>query len=221
MSISASRRPTQRGFTLLEIMVTVALVGLCILPMLETRQKASDLAYKSGHMMRALAYGQRILTDRMLLSQRVKDETGLVEDDPVYEYQLTVEVYDLSTGRVVEEKDDASTFSTSTQFSTTSKFTNGQAPADSGPQTDDPEKDKAHQVRRVKVTISWPSLEGDQPEHLVLEGFLPLTDDQLDQQDPNNPNNPNNASGTSGSNAGNGSGGGSGGANASPTTGVK
>jgi prepilin-type N-terminal cleavage/methylation domain-containing protein len=203
MSISASRHRTERGFTLLEIMVTVALVGVCILPLLETRQKASDLAYKSGHMLRALTYGQRMLTDRMLLSQRVKDETGLIEEDPAYEYQITVEVYDLSTGRVVEEKDDASTFSTTSQFSTTSKFTNGQ-PADAGPETDDAEKDKAHQVRRVKVTISWPSLEGDQPEHLVLEGFLPLTDDQLEPQDPNNPNS-NPSSNSSSGNSGNSS----------------
>ena len=159
-------------------MATVALVGICILPMLEMRERASQLAYKSGHMLRALAYGERILTDRMLKPERVKDEAGLVEEDPAYEYKLTVEVYDLSTGRVVEEQDPNSEFSTTTNFSTTSKFTSG-APADAGPETDETKEDIAHQVRRVKVTISWPSLEGEMPEQLVLEGFLPLVEEQL------------------------------------------
>jgi len=216
MSTSASheRRPGASGFTLLEIMVTVALVGVCILPMLEAREKASHLAYKSGHMMRALNYGQRILTDRMLNSQRVKDESGLVEEDPNYGYQLTVEVYDLSTGRVVEEKDDASQFSTTTQFSTTSKFTSG-APADAGPQTDDSDKDLQHQVRRVKVTISWPSLEGEQPEQLVLEGFLPLTQDQIDKANGTTPSDGSNPSGSSSASGSSGSGSGSGGSSPS------
>jgi prepilin-type N-terminal cleavage/methylation domain-containing protein len=169
---------SESGFTLLEIMATVALVGICILPMLEMRERASQLAYKSGHMLRALAYGERILTDRMLNPARVKDEAGLVEEDPAYEYKLTVEVYDLSTGRVVEEKDASSDFSTTTSFSTTSSFTTG-APGDAGPPGDETKEDIAHQVRRVKVTISWPSLQGEQPEQLVLEGFLPLVEEQL------------------------------------------
>ena len=159
-------------------MATVALVGICILPMLEMRERASQLAYKSGHMLRALAYGERILTDRMLDPQRVKDEAGLVEEDPAYEYKLTVEVYDLSTGRVVEEHDDNSDFSTSTSFSTTSSFTTG-APGDAGPETDEQKQDIAHQVRRVKVSVSWPSLQSETPESLVLEGFLPLVEEQL------------------------------------------
>lgn len=159
-------------------MATVAVVGICILPMLEMRERASQLAYKSGHMLRALAYGERILTDRMLDPQRVKDEAGLIEEDTAFEYKLTVEVYDLSTGRVVEEKDDSSDFSTNTNFATTSGFTTG-APGDAGPVTDETKEDIAHQVRRVKVTISWPSLQGETPDELVLEGFLPLVEEQL------------------------------------------
>jgi hypothetical protein len=162
-------------------MVTVALVGVCILPMLEVRERASQLAYRSGHMLRALSYAERMLTDRMLNPQRVKEESGLVEADPSYEYKLTIEQYDLSTGRVVEEEDEASGFSNDTKFSTTSGFTSG-VPGDAGPVTDDPKDSIQHQVRRVKVTISWPSLDGEQAETLVLEGFLPLVEEETDSQ---------------------------------------
>lgn len=154
-------------------MVTVAMLGVCILPLLEVREKASHLAYKSGHLMRAMTYGQRMLTDRMLNPDRAKDETGLVEEDPVYQYVLTVEVFDLSTGRVVEE-DQETNFSQSSQFSTSSAFTNATpAPGDAGPAGGVKPEDISHEVRRVKLTISWPSIDNEQPDQLVLEGFLP------------------------------------------------
>lgn len=169
----AQRRGAERGFTLLEIMVCVAIVGLCILPLLEVREQSSRMAYKSGHMLRALAYGDKILTDRMLDPDKTKDETGVVEDDPLFGYTLTVEDYDLSTGRVVEEQDDNKAFSTTTDFSTTSAFTTG-VPQDAAPGPDDvADADSQHRVRRVKLSITWPSLDGDQREELLLEGFLP------------------------------------------------
>ncbi|HEX5011922.1 MAG TPA: prepilin-type N-terminal cleavage/methylation domain-containing protein [Planctomycetota bacterium] len=174
MSTSADRPPaSERGFTLLEIMVCVAVVGLCILPLLEVREQSSRMAYKSGHMLRALSYGDKILSERMLDPDKAKDETGIIEEDPAFGYTLTVEDYDLSTGRVVEEQDDANAFSTSTSFSTTSQFTTG-VPQDALPGPDDvAAADTQHRVRRVKISITWPALEGEEREELLLEGFLP------------------------------------------------
>jgi hypothetical protein len=173
MSISAEtrRRRSTGGFTLLEIMATVAMLGLCILPLLQAREKAAHLAYKSGHMMRALTYGQRMLTDRMLNPDRTKDEAGLFEEDPNYSYLLTVEVFDVSTGRVIEARDETG-FSQTTNFSQTTGFTTG-APADAGPANNPQDEDISHEVRRVKLTVSWPSIDSDTPEQLVLECFLP------------------------------------------------
>ena len=188
MSISADRRRTAAedrraasGFTLLEIMVCVAVVGLCILPLLEVREQSSRMAYKSGHMLRALSYGDKILTDRMLDPDKAKDETGVIEDDPAYGYTLTVEDYDLSTGRVVEEQDDDQAFSQATSFSTTSSFTTG-VPQDAAPGPEDvAAADTQHRVRRVKLSISWPSHEGEQRDELLLEGFLPRVLDEKDK----------------------------------------
>ena len=143
------------GFTLLEIMVTVAIVGLCILPLLEVREQSSRMAYKSGHMLNALSYGNRILALRMLDPDKVKDEAGVIEEDPAFGYLLTVEDYDLSTGRVVEEEDEQG-FSSETKFSTTSGFTSG-VPQDAAPGPEDmAAEDTQHRVRRMKLTITWP-----------------------------------------------------------------
>ena len=178
MSTSADRRAAfarraAAGFTLLEIMVCVAVVGLCILPLLEVREQSSRMAYKSGHMLLALSYGDKILSERMLDPDKAKDETGVIEEDPAFGYTLTVEDYDLSTGRVVEEKDDANAFSTTTSFSTTSQFTTG-VPQDAVPGPDDvAAADTQHRVRRVKISITWPALEGEERDELLLEGFLP------------------------------------------------
>jgi hypothetical protein len=173
MSTSAdTRRSAVAGFTLLEIMVTVGVVGLCILPLLQVREQSSVIAYKSGHLLRALTHGNRILTDRLLDPDSVEDETGVVEEDPVFGYVLTVEDYDLSTGRVVEEEDEQG-FSQGSNFSQMSNFTTGQ-PADAAPTEEDVAgEDSQHRMRRVKLTISWPAAEGDGREELLLEGFLP------------------------------------------------
>jgi len=181
MSTSADRRRASSGFTLLEIMVTVAVVGLCILPLLQVREQSSVIAYKSGHLMRALAYGEKMLTERLLDPDKTKDEAGVIEEDPVYAYVLTVEDYDLSTGRVVEEEDDENGFQQDTNFSTTSNFTSG-VPQDAAPTAEDvAAKDSQHRVRRIKLTISWPSLEDDAREEYLLEGFLPPVVEQDEQ----------------------------------------
>ncbi len=172
MSTSADRRRRASGFTLLEIMVTVGLVGLCILPLLEVRESASLMAYKSGHQLHALAYAERLLTERLLDPDSVKEEAGVIEEDPVYSWVLTLEDYDLSTGRVVEEEEQDG-FSQTSKFSQTSAFTAG-APGDAvAPEDELADEASQHRVRRVKLTISWPALAGDAPEELVLEGFLP------------------------------------------------
>ncbi len=181
MSTSAdNRRSAVAGFTLLEIMVTVGLVGVCILPLLEVREQASVMAYKSGHLLRALTYGQRILSERLLDPDAAKDEMGVVEEDAVYSYVITLEDYDLSTGRVVDE-DDEDGFSQSTGFSTTSAFGSG-VPQDAAPGPEDVSaKDSQHRVRRIKLTVSWPAFEGEARDELMLEGFLPVVHEEDEQ----------------------------------------
>lgn len=177
MSTSADRRRrAASGFTLLEIMLTVALLGL-ILPLLEARERASRMAYRSGHLLRAQAHAQRLLAQRLLDPDRARDEAGVIEEDPVFQYVITLEDYDLSTGRVVEEQDEQG-FTQGTAFSETSAFS-GSVPGDALPGPDElSDRQSQHRCRRLRLTLSWPSLSGDAPDQLVLEGFLPRVLDE-------------------------------------------
>src|SRR5258708_5785745 len=106
----ARARTSAAGFTLIEVMCALAIFALLILPMLTVRQSASNMAYKSGHMMTALAYGERLLAERMTNPDKVKQLQGVIEDDRDYRYELTLEDFDLSTGRVDEPKEGETGF---------------------------------------------------------------------------------------------------------------
>jgi len=167
---SRCARTSQAGFTLIEIMVTLALVALALLPLLELRQRATNMAFRSGHMLQAMTYAQQLLADRMTDPETMKERAGVIEDDPVYRFEISIENYDLSTGRTEEEDDAQGKSSGSTAFSTESAFT----PSDAGTNIDESEdENQAYKVRRVKVTVFYPALEGESEEQVALEGFVP------------------------------------------------
>ncbi len=160
------------GFTLIEIMCALAIFALLILPMLAVRQTASNMAFRSGHMLTALGYAERVLAERMTNPDRVRQLQGVVEDDPDYHWELTLEDYDLSTGRVDEPEESGSGFTQGTNFSTVSGFAS--VPPDAGtPEGEDPMEIAAYKVRRYKVTMFYPSLAGESEDKLLLEGYIP------------------------------------------------
>ena len=61
-----SRRERCAGFTLLELMVTLAIIGGLMLPLLEAREGSDNKAFRAVHMLRALDYAQNELATRML-----------------------------------------------------------------------------------------------------------------------------------------------------------
>jgi len=151
-------------------MVTLALVALTILPLLELRQQASNMAFRSGHMLQAMTYAQQLLAERATDPELVKERQGVVEEDPVYRYEITIENFDLSTGRVEDESDADNIAAGGTNFSSESAF----VPKDAGVnEADTSDENQAYKVRRVKVTVYYPSLEGDTEGKLELEGFTP------------------------------------------------
>lgn len=154
------------GFTLLEIMVTLALVGLLIVPLLTVRETAAHIAFRSTHLMKALAFGQELLAERMTDPEIIKDQIGFIEDNPAFRYELSIENFDLATGRVEEEDIDPNN-----PYSINSPF----APSDAGvpPTPDEDELNDPNLVRRVKLTIFFPSLDDDEEEKVVLEGYIP------------------------------------------------
>jgi prepilin-type N-terminal cleavage/methylation domain-containing protein len=160
------------GFTLLEVMVTLAVVVTAIVPMLLVRDKAWNVALRTSNMMRAATYAEAILAEHILDPDDRKEWPGVIDDDVMFRYEITLETYDLSTGRVESEQNDSS----ETNFSTSSAF----APSDAlaAPAATDEDADNPHRVRRYRVLIRFPGY-GDEvsEEEYVLEGYAPVARD--------------------------------------------
>lgn len=168
-SLAAARRRGCRGFTLLEVLVTLAIVAASIVPLLVVRDATWNIAYRSGHMLKAAAYAEAILAARMTNPDDVKDYQAVIEDDPAFSYELTIESYDLSTGRADSEDENADPNS---NFSVDPAF----LPPDAHPAPEDAVdvyKDPQH-VRRFKLKIRYPGLEEDKQGEYLLEGYLPM-----------------------------------------------
>jgi prepilin-type N-terminal cleavage/methylation domain-containing protein len=172
-SAELPRDRARAGFTLLEILVTLAVVSLAIVSLLGVRDASWNMAYRSGHMMRAASYAEELLAQHLINPETLDEYQGVVEDDPIYRYELTIEDYDLSTGRV-EEPEDQDGFSQASNFSSTSAFT----PPDAYTPEDDEAADDPYRVRRFRVRISYPSLSGDGDDEYVLEGYAPRATEQ-------------------------------------------
>jgi prepilin-type N-terminal cleavage/methylation domain-containing protein len=174
MPTSSDRRRGCRGFTLLEVLVTLAIVAAAIVPLLVVRDATWNIAYRSGHMLKAAAYAEAILAARMTNPDDVKDYQAVIEDDPAFSYELTIEGFDLSTGRAdsEDETDPNSNFSVDPAF----------LPQDAHPAPEDAVdvyKDPQH-VRRFKLKISYPGLEEDKKGEYLLEGYLPMAKKEPD-----------------------------------------
>jgi len=183
MSTSAEARPDRgcAGFTLLEVLVTLAIVATAVVPLLAVRDATWNIAYRSGHMLRAAAYAEAILAERMTDPDDVREHKGFIEEDPAFQYELTIESYDLSTGRV-DEPEDEDGISTTSNFSAQSAF----APPDADAGTEqqlDLYKDPQH-VRRFRLKVLYPGLDEDRPGEYLLEGYLPMARKEPDDADP-------------------------------------
>jgi len=172
--LCARTRRAAAGFTLIEIMCALGIFALLVLPMLVVRQSASNMAYRSNRMLTAMGYADKLLAERMNDPERVNQLMGIIETDPVYHWELTLEDYDLSTGRVDEPQNDGTNFSTDTNFSKTSGFA---APGDAGVPAPEEDDLPAYKVRRYKLTVWYPSGRDETEDKIVLEGYIPRATD--------------------------------------------
>lgn len=173
--LPAARRPAGadhacRGFTLLEVLVTLGIVALAIVPLLGVRDATWNIAYRSGHMLRAAAYAEQILAERMTVPDDVKDYQAAIEEDPAFHYELTIESYDLATGRADQPGDDST--STTSGFSSASNTL--PADAQAGPEEEVDLYDDPQHVRRFSLKVKYPGLNDDKEEEYLLEGYLPM-----------------------------------------------
>ena len=168
MRPSAERPHGDRaGFTLLELMLTLTLVGIAIVPMLQAREGAENRAYRTVHMLAALDYAQAELAERVL-ERIARDEEIHVRDqfsDGAYTYELLVERFDLASGRPETDEDENETGRFTEEF--VSRFGDASLP-------EEEDEDDPYLVRHYRLAVTYPDASQKGSDTLVLEGFWPL-----------------------------------------------
>jgi prepilin-type N-terminal cleavage/methylation domain-containing protein len=162
---SPARDPGQRGFTLLEVMVTVGLIGVVLLPILQVREQATNRAYRSKYMLLALHHGQELLAKYGRELDQVDKYEGRIEEEPSLRYEITFQDWDISTGRPEDEEDEDDPFAN--DFGAL-------APSDAVTEEEEAAINDPHRVRRFSIKVFFPDVtDEDAEEQLTLEGFLP------------------------------------------------
>ncbi len=165
---SRSSRPAESGFTLLEIMLALALVGVSVVPVLLVREQSHRQSQQARVANLARLKARELLSEFEFhgldtLSGEF-DDRGLAG----FRYDIEVEEIDLVTG---DEEDDEY----DPDDKSGSKFYKG--PADSVFATADEEEDEGeYPVRRVTLTLTYPNLSSsgsDEPRKLTIETIFP------------------------------------------------
>ena len=160
-----SAEPRQRGFTLLEVMVTVGLIGIVLLPILQVREQATNRAFRSKYMLLALHHGQELLARYGREIDQIDKYEGRVEEAPSLRYEISFQDWDLSTGRPVDEELEDDPFANDY---------GALPPSDAVAAEEEEDIDDPHRVRRFSIKIYFPDVDTeDKEEMVVLEGFIP------------------------------------------------
>ncbi len=166
------KRFDKRGFTLLEVMVSVAILAVAVVPMLLLREESFQKALYSKSIRVARELAQRQLTQIAL--EVLEDEgAGNFEDWPDYRYEYKVTLYDFSGGMSEYDGEYGDSYLDDT-------------PSDSV--FDDEEEEIGPMVmRHVEIRIFFPSVkqeEEDMDNEYVIDTYIPvlLTEEQYDRQ---------------------------------------
>ncbi len=171
-SPSVAGPPSPAGFTLLEIMVSLLIVGSVALIFLQVQGQSSDKAFIAEKSLMAMRYVDEIIAEHMLDPELYDEAQMIVEDDPMFVYVLTVEEFDLATGRKEDEDE------TNLDGGFTAEFQSG-FNNDYGGDEDEDEEDQPHLVRRIHIEMFYPSL-GEDPARLEIETFIPRVTERQD-----------------------------------------
>jgi len=173
------RSPRVRGFTLLEIMVTLAIVAIAIIPMLGLREESMLKSYQARNANMARELSRELLSE--LEFHNLEVLSGEVEGYPGFFYEIEVTLEDLVTGEKDEEEDNKQLGTSDKKNNNNNNedegFTSAFTPADAV----DPEdaQNQEYPVRRVKLTLTYPNLvDEDKPKEMVIVALLqPLPED--------------------------------------------
>lgn len=167
-----------RGFTLLEIMVTLAIVGGAMVLVLGQRENALIASYQARNANIARSMARELLSE--LEFHELTSNTGSSDKYPGFEYDIEIEEQDLLTGKEDDDKDPNNDNSGS-RFSDKSRFSDAVDAAEE-------EEEEEFPVRRVKLTIHYPNVRrqanGDDRLNLVVETIFPALPQKDDGKNP-------------------------------------
>jgi len=163
--VRAKQASPEQGFTLMEIMAAVFMLGVLLLPLLTIKERATSRVERAHARLRALVHAEDMISAARRDPKEHLEEEGRIDGDEWYRYEFTLENWDASTSFADPDEDEDGN---STLFPEN-------APADAAiPATDAQEETDPHKVRRFQIEIFWPHFEHpDQEDSLRFDGFLP------------------------------------------------
>jgi len=166
---AASRGRTQGGFTLLEVLVAVAILAVTIIPMLLLREDSYNKAFSTKLIRVVQELAQQELSV-IALEVRYGEGSGEFEEWPEIRFEYKVTLYDFGMGTEETEED---------------KENNLFNPEDSVFPEDDREGYGPMVMRHVELTLFYFSLDetGEETEkEYVIDTYIPtlLTEEQFE-----------------------------------------
>lgn len=186
---TTSGRPvsSSRGFTLLEVMATLAIIGGVMVIVLESRESALSNFYVARNANIARSLARELMSE--LSFKEPDDLRGGFDGYEGFEFEIEITREDLVSGETDEESDN-DPYSTGRDWKERDKGTGSSGSSNSGGFTPadslipDDEEQPEYPVRRIKVTVFYPNLRGGDdadPLKLVLETIMPPLPDEEDE----------------------------------------
>jgi prepilin-type N-terminal cleavage/methylation domain-containing protein len=160
---------SDKAFTLLEIMLTMAIVGVAVVPALLIREQSKRQSYQARNANIARTLARELMSE--IEFHGLDPRASRIEGYPGFEYEYEIEQVDLVSGEEEDEQDQNDPYN---QQRTDSRVFTG--PGDAIFPEEQEQDDDSYLVRRVKLTIRYPNLKkdgADQPNQLVIETILP------------------------------------------------
>lgn len=162
------RASCERGFTLLEIMLTIAVVGVAVVPVLLIREQSTRQSYQARNANIARTLARELMSE--IEFHGLDPQAGPIDGYPGFAYEYEMEQIDLISGETEDEEDKYDPYNR--------KSTDGKifSPSDGLAPNEDTLEEDAYLVRRVTLTITYPNLRTtgeDEPNRLVIETIFP------------------------------------------------
>jgi len=165
------------GFTLLEVMVSVAILAVAIVPMLYLR----EVSFHKAMATKALRAAQQLAQDKLseiALEVRSGEGSGAFEGWDDFRFDYTVTLYDFSSGFGDEELDEA--------FDLEDRSN----PSDGLFRDDELKEIGPMMMRHVELTVTYSVNLGDdggEENEYVIDTYMPalLTEQQFEYQQDN------------------------------------